>query len=375
MTPPGRIAIVEDDPDGHRLALVEILIRHVLEKTGQKPWLVTSQRVLDSKPYGIYLRPLEGSFELRVYASRRSGSLFVRWRKFMSALSGLRGLDVEQVLVPTADRLDSAVGLGGWLGFRLWGFKARFGILRLDAAYPKLPFAKKLAAEIRFGLQRWGPFTAFYHDDYAVEEMRRARGIHLRAVPDPMLTLDLKPTPQPRRGPGEKRIFGVTGVLDRRKGVDLLVEAFAKADLPREACLLLAGEAVHGDLVRRIEQLRALLGGDRILFQNEYLSAEDYKAQLARIDVVCLPYRGHVGPSNVFQQAAFLNKVVIASDYGCLGWAAGKYAKAVLFKDGSVESLVSVLRSTWENWDALLAVEAPYRPSEPAEYARVFCGF
>lgn len=94
-----------------------------------------------------------------------------------------------------------------------------------------------------------------------------------------------------RLGVGDRPMALFLGRIHPKKGLDLLVEAFAEASLPEGAALVIAG----GDLAGHLPEVRALArradpGGERILFAGELRGGERIEA-LVDADLFVLPSR------------------------------------------------------------------------------------
>lgn len=90
---------------------------------------------------------------------------------------------------------------------------------------------------------------------------------------------------QPLSGPDTKTVVYV-GRLDRRKGINYLIRAFAalEAEMPNSH-LIIAGE---GSLRKRLEQLAGSLGINNIRFSG-YVSEEEKRRLMGNADVFCSP--------------------------------------------------------------------------------------
>ncbi len=216
----------------------------------------------------------------------------------------------------------------------------------------------------------------FFYDDYAVNFLRQWKGIRLNMIPDPLLSSGMTRTAAGISLKQHKAIcFGCLGALDHRKGVDMLVDAFVNANLSVESSLLLAGQITDKTILAKVEAAQVRLGKNRIIHLNEYLKNQDYFDALKKMDIVCLPYRGHVGASGVFAQSASTNKILIVPDYGWLGWHGKKYNKCHLFKEGKLEDLVRAMEEAEKSYGSLNRIKGDYCPESPERFSKMLCGF
>jgi len=137
------------------------------------------------------------------------------------------------------------------------------------------------------------------------------------------------------------------GHLRRYKGIDVLLEAWASAELPRRAVLVLAGESY---LPRgRLDRMIARSGKHRRICRiDRYLSEDGIRELFAATDCVVLPYHcaSQSGWAPVVQSAG---RPVIVSEAGGLVEQFSGYERAVFVPPGDpwrlAAALARVLRS------------------------------
>jgi glycosyltransferase involved in cell wall biosynthesis len=106
--------------------------------------------------------------------------------------------------------------------------------------------------------------------------------------------------------------FGFLGTLSAIKGVTLLLEAFARADLPRSS-LEIIGPA-HGDTETR-QKIEALAAPSNVSISGP-VSSDDVFGVLSRFDVLCLPSQVPETFSLVLHQAFVSGVPALVSDLG-----------------------------------------------------------
>ncbi len=372
------ICVLEFNSEGHHLAYVEILIRALKEKTGQKPLFLTSAQVPKSKSYEIYLKPIEDRFEMHAAESIKSGKSKWMWVQFfpiIALLDKMRKRGIRRVLISTGDELAAILGLARLAGFKFKDLEITCGLLLLPLAYPTSSWLKKLKRRFFLWLQRKSGARLFCFDFHAVEILRQKYDILLETVPEPLLSLSphtiTKSVPKPNDF-SNPLCLGTIGFFDPRKGVDLLLEAFQRAHFNRPVTLLLAGLVNDSSLMKKLKDPGVAENG-KIQIINKILTAEEYVLALGKMDVLCMTYRSHVGPSGVYAQAASQGKIIVASDYGWLGWEGKKYNKILFFKDQSLDSLVDTLEDTVSRFDSLAALAGNYQPTSVGDFTKVFC--
>jgi glycosyltransferase involved in cell wall biosynthesis len=194
-------------------------------------------------------------------------------------------------------------------------------------------------------------------------------------MPDPVDAPTVTRMADARRAlcvPPDGRLIACTGMLDERKGVDLLVRAFARAcqnnQLRADDRLLLAGLASA--------RVRGILGGacaglvrdGRIIVMDRFLSDEELALALAAPDVVCTPHPSHVGISSIALRALAAGRCVLASDFGWQGWFVERFglgiACGVRSEEGFAASIGAALDAATDftrtpTHDALLRFHSP----------------
>ncbi len=374
------IAIWEDDYRGATLAMVEILARHIFEKTRKPVLLFSSGATFRSAAYQVYFKPLEGQFiPVEVAPNYSDGNLLDLWRQFGKIERELKDRGIFRLLLGTADgavKMFSFARLFGWKPGKL---DIRCCVLYLGIAYPG---RKGLLVGWRDRLALWlktsAPVKAFYLDYWAVERVREKFGISLSVCPEPLLSLWDYLKVRPERPVHRERkgiCFGFPGgaSFGDRKGPDFLIDAFLQADLPPDTCLTFAGYFFDPLLLDVFEKAGERLG-DRFKVYNGYLPNMELFNAMDQMDVICLPYRNHAATSGFFHQGATLGKVVVAPDYGWLGATGRKYNKTVFFENDSLSSLAKALEKTAREFPSLDSLAGNYIPTSEEDFVRVLAG-
>jgi glycosyltransferase involved in cell wall biosynthesis len=372
-----QVCVFEDDPGGHRLAHARILLGHAHKATGIKPLFATTREVLNSTQYKVNLKKIESRFETFLFSDEVPAKRFARWSAFSRVVRTAEARGCGRVLFPTADKVVDLIGAGRLLGFQKFKIEVRCGVLRLDAPYTGFHLWRRIKNWVSFFLQQKAGVQILYYDNYAVDRMRGEYGAKLTGVSDPPLLMGHDPVKSRDKKSIKKTglCFGTIGCLDYRKGTDLLLEAFQRARLPKDASLLIAGELRTTHLRENILSAQSRMGDRRVRFCDEFLGDRAYWRFLNQMDVVCLPYRKHIGASGVFAQAAILGKIILTCDYGWLGWEGEKYNKGLVFKNNSMDSMVAAMEGAWKNRERLLKLKSNYKPVDKLKYLRAFCGF
>ena len=373
-------AIYEDDPDGHRLAFVEILVKYLFEKTKRPPLLVLTREITASKPYAVFLKSHEEKFERLVLEPGKKQNRLGRVFALRRAVHTLEKKNIQRLLIPGAGQMVKTIGLIRRLGLFRHRMNIRAMLYFILAVYPEKSRLQRWKNRVNFWLERRSSVDCFLLDGYAYELASRKYPFFPAPIEEPPLAWEEIPPsemslPSPDTASGRPLCFGSLGGFLPRKGAPLLLQAFLQARFQGKPRLLLAGSARGTSLPESVKAAQQTLGADRIQHQDGFLDNETYRENLRQIDVVCLPYLNHVGPSGLFSESAAAGKITLVPNYGCLGWMGGKYNKNLLFEQGSVESLAAALEEAERRHGELSRIKGNYVPASSEDFCRTFCGF
>ena len=137
----------------------------------------------------------------------------------------------------------------------------------------------------------------------------------------------------------------VFGTLDKRKGIEALLDAMRSLEPELAVTVLLAG--------RQSAELRTLLsdgryarlhGAGRIRCIDRYLEESELADVLAGADIAWLGYIGHDHMSGVFQLAAAHGLPIITTPAGALGFLAGMVSLTTAVDPTNVPMVTATLR-------------------------------
>jgi glycosyltransferase involved in cell wall biosynthesis len=343
-----------------------------------KPLLLLPPGTASIPQYRTFLGDLSEDFQLETLPGPTPGPGPLKYLHFAKTLRSLEKRGVQLVLVPTADKLLKFIGLARLLGFPSPRLQVRVSVNKLKAAYPGRSPLRSFLDRIEYRLERLAPARRFYSDEFALERVLSLWDLREDFIPDPPLSME---TLRPRemrdlpRDPATPLLFGCLGGLARRKGIPQLLEAFRGARFRGKPRMLLAGRLLDPSISEAIHRTRADLGADRLELREGFLDDVTYRDALKDIDVICLPYTHHVGPSGIFPHAAAAGKVLVVPDYGWLGWYGRRYPRALLFQHGSTASLQEVLQRAEEGFEELRSKPADFTPFPVDHFTRTLCGF
>ena len=143
-----------------------------------------------------------------------------------------------------------------------------------------------------------------------------------------------------------RRIFCLQGVLDRRKGIQELLECLIH--IPEEAaskiCILLLGRLNEGHR----DEIHVLVGSlqeklsVQIILKDEWITGSvQHYYRLS--DVILATYQGHMGSSSALIRAAVAGKPVLSSDYGLMGAITEKHKLGMIVDTGDSRAMAAAL--------------------------------
>ncbi|MEM6798482.1 MAG: hypothetical protein AAF589_03120 [Planctomycetota bacterium] len=173
-----------------------------------------------------------------------------------------------------------------------------------------------------------GPWASVFHlDDAAYEQFQRHGGRMARIgklLPEPVG--DHAPTDRlaARRSfgiPTEGRLVAVIGLIERRKGLDLLTDAFRRAESRLEATDRLALIGPHHPEVKELltTDYADLVARGRVVGADHRLSEAEMVRAACAADVVATVYPNHLYASGSLVVAAQARRPVLGSDAGWIG--------------------------------------------------------
>jgi glycosyltransferase involved in cell wall biosynthesis len=343
-----RVLIFEPNPHGHHFMYLSFLVP-ALRELGAEAVIATSRGASRTEEYRQFLQPLEGRFSLDDWMEQApSGMLASAWRQSGDLGESTRRARPDWVYLPYADAAAQGLGLRRLLslgrprrGVQIEGLMMRGGF-----AYPGNGFRRRAFLAASWRLAAVSPMD-FVHllDPLVYEAVRRAGGrlaARCGLMPEPIEASE----PMDRvaaRGtlglPQTGRLLACAGLIDSRKGCDLLVRAFARAAMGPQDRLLFVG--------RHDDRVRALLTGPyaelvrlgRIISIDRFVSSRELEAALWAADAIAAVYPGHVGSASIVIRAAAAGRPVIGSSDGWIGWAISTFELGEATDPANIDSL------------------------------------
>jgi glycosyltransferase involved in cell wall biosynthesis len=322
-----RILIYCPEHSGHHLQYLHHLLAPVSELASEIAVAVPSEAV-DTFWYDHYLAPRAD--EVRVDASLPAyeRTLISALRQAAHLRRVIRELEPDHVLIPSADGLVDVLAALTVVGVRAVppGLEVEGLLLRGSFAYRGGGPLGGLRRRLILALRSRAPLSRIHHLDPIPFAMIIDRGGSLARrsglMPEPVeapSNLDRESARAELGIPTPGRYIGCAGGMTCRKGIDLLIKAFASAELAPEDRLLLAG--------RTDDEVRELIDGpcaelvdrERMVVLDRYFSDTEFTTLFRAMDVVCTPYPRHVGSSGVVIRAAAARRPLLATSFGWIG--------------------------------------------------------
>lgn len=341
--------------EGHHLhwaaTVLESLVDHVDE-------LVLSHGGGEQVPM---LRELSPSMMSRVTLHDATMETRLSSRGALAALAEAAAtIEPDRIFVNSIDDFASHLFRSSAIGIappRLLGGRIRGLYLRprpLDGATTGLGNAVKRAGARR--ILRGGFFSRLGLLDEFLERTLRAEGqIQTEWIPD-----FHRPRPPVTRGearvkmeiPGGRTSLLFFGVPHRRKGLDLVIEAFRRGAL-RDAVLFVAGKVPQDSEIRR--GLTDLIEQGRAVVRDGFVPESEVATVFAAADRVLIPYRSHYGSSSVLTLAAAAGRPVIASDFHLVGRRVVAHDLGIVHRNADAGSLHDAIQQSLDAKPARIA--------------------
>lgn len=349
--------------EGHRLNYVRLLVPALYEAGFEEVTWVTTASAKRSQEYETLVRSLQHPVSTHLIEPVSTTGL----RRVYDSAQALGGAvhitRPDRVYVPYADGLALGLALSRLKSksflrdIPIEGLQFRGGF-----AYETESWQSKLRYETIREVSHAFPWTQLHQLDPWVDEAlnrrwHRAPGI---VMPDPVEPLVGRDRHAARKALGlnsDDRVLGITGALDARKGVDLLIKAFSEIVRSPHERLLLAGK-VREDVREVIKAHDHLLHTGQIVLLDSWLSSDDFENAICAADWVVAPYPRHIGSSSIVLRAAAAGRKVIGSDFGWVSKAIRRFSLGYTCHVQDEEEFASVLRTALDTSGVLTMTPA-----------------
>ncbi|MFN7735364.1 MAG: glycosyltransferase [Pirellula sp.] len=330
-----KVLIFEPQYVGHNLAYVRQIASRLVEMQCEVH-LLTSVQATQSEEFRKHLDSVLPSIQVLGLDrfSVRAGSQGIRVNgphaiasMMQSFLSGLKRVEPEHVFIPFGNPLAHWCGfpnpLSSWL--RRNQVETELVLLFGKYAYPHTDWKSAIKEKIALSILAKGPWTRIHHIvPHAIDVMKRhpsrlASIAHL--LPDPVEAVPSMSKSEARRMlglPTQSRIVSLVGLLERRKGVRELLEAFeiAKPNLLPTDKVLLAGKATDETRELLANRFAHLIADGSVLCIDRHLTSNELWAALIGCDLTTTPYPEHVYSASLVIRGAAAGIPVLSNSIG-----------------------------------------------------------
>jgi hypothetical protein len=352
-----RALILEQRYDGgHYLNWVKLVVLSLMDLTSEIVVGIPAA-AKNSSQYRLALAPIQDRFRLYDLPGDRPANRF----QMITRLAKITSQSIDDVrpdalYLPTGDGSVDAIDLALLLGQNVLGKLQHSEVLlmRRPAAYgisdQRVP-AWVSNLSIRIG--QWSRVLAIDPVVYGWLKNNCGTKIAARAVlaPDPVDSLAPINRDEARRLSGlpqSGRIISSLGVQEARKGADLLLQAFLKADLRANDHLLLAGP-VAPEVQSALKAARESISDpSRIHVVDRYLSAQELHQFACASDLIAVPTRAVAQPSTVAIRSIPAQRPVITNNKGWFSYMVPKFKLGLMCDTENMEEFAALLPDALE---------------------------
>jgi glycosyltransferase involved in cell wall biosynthesis len=376
-----RTLVYEPRVGGHFLNLAG-QVASALSQAGSESHIAVSANAPGRLEYESAVEPLRGSVQIHatIAFDDRGSARSIARRSYAELTRLVLEIRPDRVYLPTGDAVVQLMGIARLLGRDGVLKRTHVEVLLMNGAvgHPELLTRREhWKRRISYRVAKLGCHT-LYHLNPFVPDWERSQGIHegawARTMPDPVEVVAIDKA-EARRALGlplEARIAGMVGRLDRRKGADVLIQAFSRAALGPRDHLLLWGPCAPEvrpelDRVMQHPELR-----ERVLFRDTVLGTDEFYQAIAAMDLLALPYTSPIGSSSIVIRAAAAGRPVVTTSGGWAGRVLGMFPLGWTFDGPDPTKLAAILPSCLaeaENWVRTASVSRFVEYNSPRNFA------
>lgn len=336
--------------EGHRLNYVRLLVPALYDAGFEEVTWVTTAGATRSPEYETLIKSCQQAASTYLIEPVSTTGLRRVYDSAQALGEAVHKTRPDRIYVPYADGLALGLALSRLKSksflcdIPIEGLQFRGGF-----AYETESWPEKLRYETIREISHAFPWTQLHQLDPWVDEAlnrrwRRPPGIVMPDPVEPLLARDRNAARNAFGLQGDDRVLGITGALDARKGVDLLIKAFSRIVRSPNERLLLAGK-VREDVRDVIKAHEHLLHAGQIVLLDDWLSCDDFEKAICAADWIMAPYPRHIGSSSIVLRAAAAGRKVIGSDFGWVSKTITRFSLGHTCDVQDEEEFASVLRT------------------------------
>jgi glycosyltransferase involved in cell wall biosynthesis len=379
-----RVLVFEAGSGGHSFNYHRLLLPAVSE-LADEVIVVLRQDAVASEFAQVQLRAMPDGIRWEPSVRKPTGSLINRQLAFRRAMrDAVHRHKPDHVYVPTADPVSQLSGLAAAFGQRdiPRGVEAEAALHRCGFAYPTSSPTKRAMRQLGYWAHARAPWTRVFNVDVIAYEWVQSHGGEFAdrnfLLPDPIEVgpeINKSDARRELNVPTDGVLIGCVGAINERKGIDCLLAAFKKAELPPSSRLLLAGN--HEPRIR--ELLKAdyadLVRVGRIVSVDRYLSVDELHRAIGAMDLVCTPYMHQIAIASITLRAVAANRPVLAADDRWCGRMVPAFGMGWTSNPRNVDQFAAAIRTSLEaapSWRRSEACDRLLRFHAPENFTAVF---
>ena len=319
-----RLLFFEPNFTGHHLPYLARMLPGFLN-LNIRVALSTTQQALDSVEFSKTLKWAEDELECLPLCKPLSQKLIANARQRYSQLThSVKSWEPDHIAVLYGDGLWQFWAMSpGWFRFQIgkrptietWLFRGGF-------SYPDAnSFPNKFKRFLFRRLVNSGVLAKIHCDDellfdYA-NEINQSKKTEIALTPNPVLVRESVPSER-----NSVKTISCIGMIDQRKGVHLLLNAFSKLVVKTATPVRLLLVGPHDEAIRRklsSPEFSGFVEKGTIISEDRFVVEEELYNVSAQSDLMVAAYPNHSGRSSVVLWAAALGKPVVGTNRGCIG--------------------------------------------------------
>jgi glycosyltransferase involved in cell wall biosynthesis len=321
---------------------------------GCKVTLALPEHARETQEYDVHLKAIEPRFRFSPGPRIQPPTLKYGWQQGADFIETVGREKPDRVFVPFSDYFTQSATLRRLITFRrrLVDPPVEAHLNRGTYAYPYESARDWLRGVASRELILRCPWQIVHLlDPWMYDPLKnRSSRAEFRIIPEPVEPLPELSRDDARRAlgvPTDGRYAAMIGLLRPGKGLEGLLESFARAKLAADDRMLLVGkmtEPVRRHIHERYDQL---VREGRIVYIDRYVTDHELDCGFVAADIVTVTHNRLIGSSGTLLRAAHAGRMLVTTDYGWAGWATRTFELGVTANVGNVEVLADALEKAF----------------------------